>query len=258
MKNRVQSLIEQFDEYATSGTTSVESAVHSRALSTSSHSFFTPLHYEPNYAYPLLVWLHGDGSSENQLKKIIPLVSTRNYVAVAPRGTVVADEDDRSSGYRWIQSPKHIARAGQRVMDSIERAQQKFNVAANRVFLAGSDTGGTMAFRLAMQFPHRFAGVLSIGGGFPTSQAPLSRLQEVRRLNLFVACGRHAQQYTSDEVCRNLRLFHSAGISVTVRQYPCGDEIIPQMLSDMDRWVMDQILPPQPAAEPQRPLGGLN
>ena len=258
MMNRVQSLIEQLELHATSGTASVGSAVQSRTTSTTSYSFFTPLHYEPNYAYPLLVWLHGAGSCESQLKKVMPLVSMRNYVAVGPRGTVAADEDDNEAGYHWLQTPKQIARAGQRVLEGIQRAQQKFNVADGRVFLAGSDSGGTMALRLAMQHPHHFAGVLSIGGPFPTSHSPLSRLHEARRLPVFVACGRTAEQYATDEVCQNLRLLYTAGISVTLRQYPCGDEILPQMLSDMDRWMMDQIVPSEPQAEVEHPFGGLN
>src|SRR4051794_5650794 len=51
-------------------------------------ALFTPLHYERNYAYPLIVWLHGPGDDERQLKRIMPLVSMRNYGAAGPRGTV--------------------------------------------------------------------------------------------------------------------------------------------------------------------------
>ena len=46
---------------------------------------FVPLHYEPNYAYPLIVWLHGAQDDERQLKRVMPFISLRNYVAVAPR-----------------------------------------------------------------------------------------------------------------------------------------------------------------------------
>ena len=63
------------------------------------HALFAPLHYESNYAYPLIVWLHGANDDERQLKRIMPFVSLRNYVAVSPRGTVAADlrAEDRKS-----------------------------------------------------------------------------------------------------------------------------------------------------------------
>ena len=47
-----------------------------------SHCLFTPLHYERNYAYPLIVWLHGPGDDERQVTRVMPLVSMRNYVGV--------------------------------------------------------------------------------------------------------------------------------------------------------------------------------
>jgi len=44
-----------------------------------------------------------------------------------------------------------------------------------------------------------------------------------------------------------LRLLHTAGIFVTLRQYPCGQEISPQMLADVDRWIIEQITHPRPS-----------
>src|SRR5689334_12243455 len=71
-------------------------------------ALFGPLHYEPNYAYPLLVWLHGAGDDESQLKRIMPLVSLRNYVGVAIRGTETASALSRA-GYTWLQSRADVA-----------------------------------------------------------------------------------------------------------------------------------------------------
>jgi hypothetical protein len=45
-----------------------------------------------------------------------------------------------------------------------------------------------------------------------------------------------------------LRLLHTAGLSVTLRQCPCGHELLPQMLADVNRWIMEQINPPPAAA----------
>src|SRR5436190_20982679 len=67
------------------------------------YATFAPIHYEERYAYPLLVWLHGNASSERELRQVIPLVSMRNYVAIAPRGSWTAK---RNRGrYGWRQPP---------------------------------------------------------------------------------------------------------------------------------------------------------
>src|SRR5262245_16792850 len=102
------------------------------------HSLLCPLHYEPNYAYPLIVWLHGSGDSERQLRRIMPLVSLRNYAAVAPRGTMAMSMTDiTATGYRWVQSPEQISRAEQRVWSAIAAAQDTYNIRPDRIFLAG-------------------------------------------------------------------------------------------------------------------------
>jgi phospholipase/carboxylesterase len=204
-------------------------------------ALFAPLHYEPNYAYPLLVWLHGPGDDENQLKRIIPLVSLRNYVAVAVRGPTQENRVGGRPGYTWTRHRALAALADERVFDAIEMAQSRFNVSPNRIFLAGFDCGGTMAFRLGMDHPRHFAGVLSLCGEFPAGRTPLRWLTEARRLPIFLTCGRDSHRYPPMAVCDHLRLFHSAGMQVALRQYPCGHEITPAMLADMDRWIMEQV-----------------
>ncbi|MFV1963937.1 MAG: alpha/beta hydrolase [Pirellulaceae bacterium] len=200
------------------------------------HSLFAPMHYEPNYAYPLIVWLHGDGMDERQLQRVIPLISMRNYAAVSARGTQPAG--DNASGYRWGTSEPEVTAAEQVVFDCIEAARERFNIAAHRVFLAGFQCGGTVAFQVGLRYPQRFAGVLSVGGPFPRNGRPLALLREVRELPLFMARGRESAQCPVQRTCNELKLFHAAGLNVTLRQYPGGDELHPQILRDMDVWAM--------------------
>ena len=83
------------------------------------HATFAPLHYEPGYAYPLVVWLHGDGGDERQVRHVISKVSLRNYVAIAPRGTSAMPADD--DGYCWQQTAEAIEQAESRIFDCVRR-----------------------------------------------------------------------------------------------------------------------------------------
>ena len=211
------------------------------------HCLFAPLHYEPNYAYPLLVWLHGPGDNEQQLTRIMPLVSMRNYVAVAPRATLADPTDggrphfDQELAFRWSEDPQVFALAEDCVFDCIDTASSKYNIAPNRIFLAGYQNGGTTAFRMGLKHPDRFAGIVSVGGCFPIGQQPLLCLDRARQLPLLIEHGRDSSHYSVDKVCSDLRLFHTAGLKVTVRQYPCGDEITTKMLSDINVWMMELV-----------------
>jgi phospholipase/carboxylesterase len=175
----------------------------------------------------------------------MPLVSLRNYVSLAVRGPAA----DRR-GFGWPETADSIVTAEARIADAVSQARQKFNVHRDRIFLAGFGTGGTMALRLALRRPDRYAGAASLAGQFPAGHAPLSRLAAIRRSRLLIMHCRDSQAYPVDRVCQELALFHAAGLSVTLRQYPCGDELTTQMLSDLDVWVMEQVTGVPAASEP--------
>ncbi|MFO0817324.1 MAG: PHB depolymerase family esterase [Pirellulales bacterium] len=215
------------------------------------YSLFAPLHYEPNYSYPLIVWLHGAKGDEHQLRRVMPLLSLRNYAAIGPRGTQRHGDD--APGYFWGSHAGAVSTAERAVLECVDIAQQRFNVDANRVFLAGYGCGGTMAFQVGLRHPGVFAGVISLGGPFPTGRSLLAGLPQIRRLPLFIAQGRDAREYSVDRLCDDLRLFHSAGLAVTVRQYPCDDELTTKMLQDLNNWIMEQVTG-QKQPEPEYPL----
>jgi len=247
--NRIQNLVEDDTEFSLiPAPLTAERREAPPVAGDEPRCLFTPQHYERNYSYPLIVWLHGPDDDERQLTRIMPLVSLRNYVAVGPRGT------RRSSvpgGYCWAQQPDDIALAEERVVSAVAAARRRLNIAAARIYLAGYACGGTMALRIALANPEKFAGVLSIGGALPGTLRPLARLHEARRLPVFLTAGRFACQYPEQQVCDDLRLLHSAGMSVNLRLYPCDDEVTTDMLADMDRWIMEQLAAGQPAAEDQ-------
>jgi len=207
------------------------------------HATFAPLHYEPGYAYPLVVWLHGAMGNERQVRHVMPKISMRNYVGIAPRGTCAMPT--AGDGYCWQQTAEAIEQAESRIFDCVEVASRRFNVHPDRVFLAGVGCGGTMALRTAWNHPGHFAGVATFGGSMPLRDRPLRNVNALRRLPCFVATGRRSDDYPEAEVCRDLRLMHAAGCTVALRQYPCGDELTTSMLLDLDRWMMDLVCPPQ-------------
>ena len=231
--------------------------------STHPHVLFSPLHYEAGYAYPLIVWLHGSGNDERQVMRIMPVLSMRNYVAVAPRGIPAMEisrenpKTDKSKEewsldvvsilkagrsktvYDWLHHEEGVSEAERRVFDCISLAKQRCNIASRRVFLAGFGSGGTMALRLALLNPESFAGVASLGGPLPTGKHVLHRWTAARNLAVFLGTGESSLACPPESLCRSLELFHTAGVRTAVREYPCGQELAPAMLQDVNRWMMD-------------------
>ncbi len=212
----------------------------------SHHRFLVPLHYESNYAYPLLVWLHGPTGSEYEINQVMPHISMRNFVAVAPRGVLrhSAVHPDGSPTYTWDEQLRSIDLATEDVYHCIASAKERFNIAPDRVFLIGNDIGGTVAMRIALSDPGRFAGVASVGGSMPQGLCPLAKLHTARSLPMLITHGGESDVYSTTDVSSDLKLLHTAGMSVTLRQYPCGHEVTTKMLSDINTWVMEQVAGP--------------
>ncbi|MBP3530033.1 MAG: hypothetical protein J6K25_02470 [Thermoguttaceae bacterium] len=232
-----------------------------------SHFLVAPIHYEKNYPYPLLVWLHDSGSNEAELFDVAPQISSRNYVAVAPRGLAATRSRlvcDRSNGrfvveksrqetyYDWPETEEGVSEAENLVFYSIDQALAKFNVHRRRVFLVGRGTGGTMALRVALRNPREFAGVVSIDGAFPSlDRQPLRSWRDARDLPILLTTGRGSApipQLTQ----KQLSLFHTAGLTVVIRQYNerpeeenAAETRMKKILLDVNRWAMERALNPQ-------------
>ncbi len=200
---------------------------------------FGPERYEPRYDYPLVVWLHSCHSSEGELENVMCSLSMQNYVGCGPRGPIPSD---RGLGrFAWGKSANAAAVAEEVVFASIDSAAEQFSIDSKKIFLAGFGSGASMAWRLALRYPEQFAGVVAICGGFPNEERSLAQLQRARHLPVLWMYGQYSQSCSITNVCETLPLLHSASLSVDIRQYPCGDELLSNMLSDANVWLMERV-----------------
>ena len=203
------------------------------------HCLFGPERYEPRYEYPLVVWLHSCHSNERELEEVMPLLSMQNYVACAPRGTNASEISARH--FLWSQSRAAATVAEESVFAAVAAAQNNFSIARQRVFLAGFGSGGTMAWRIALRYPQMFAGVASICGQFPRNHQPLNNLAAAREMPILWMYGQDSPKCGVEHICETLPLLHAARMGATIRQYPVGDELLTNMLSDLNHWLMEQV-----------------
>ena len=218
------------------------------------NSVFVPIHYEQNYRYPLVIWLHSDGESSTEIHQVMPKISMRNYIGVAPDGLAAESISPdslqgplhKSFPMSWHQDSDSIESAHTSVVNAVEMAMARFAVNPQRVFIGGFGSGGTMAFRVAMERPELFAGVMSLNGPMPESQAPLGCWDQCRNLPVLWAQSRKSETFDQDTLCRQLKLLHVAGFAVTLRQYPIIDVLSEKLLQDVNRWIMEVVKADQP------------
>lgn len=248
------------------------SGLHSSSerRSTFPHLLASPIHYEPGYAYPLLVWLHDAEKTETELFEVAPRISTRNYVVVAPRGLarvqnrvvrsrvngrLLEEKSWQESCYDWPETDEAVSEAENLVFDSIEQAAANFNVNPRRIFLLGRGSGGTMALRVALRNPREFAGVASIDGAVPPlEKLPLRNWRVARDLPVLITTSDRSSTAVPQLTARQLRLFHTAGMTVVIRQYNeapgrctarASETRMNKILADVNCWAMERALNPR-------------
>jgi len=196
------------------------------------YSLFIPQHYECQYAYPLIVWLHSRGGNHRQIYQVMPQLSSRNFAAVAIK---------TPSGDGWDCGAQALAQTLEKLEVAIDHAKLRLNINPQRIFVAGLEDGGSQALQVAFTRPDLFAGVASLNGALPNSSAPLSNWQRCRDLPLFLAQARDSKQFSESQLCQQLRLLHTSGFSLTLRQYPGSDPIHSQVYPDLNTWIMETI-----------------
>lgn len=231
-------------------------------------SRYLPRHYESNYAYPLLVLLHSRGGDEDQLVRAMPSVSRRNYVGLGLRGTRPITKRDRSTGYCWGPEFEFPGRVGFRsaaepseaesvrrslwapetdpinvleegVFEGIRQTRSLLHIHSERIFLVGCGEGAAVAYRLGLTFPDRFAGVVAINGWIPGGFRPLGQFKACRDFPILVVHGAWNAHVPLSRARRDVALLRAGGLHVAFQSYPCNHRLDPQMLADVDTWVMN-------------------
>ncbi|QDV64198.1 alpha/beta hydrolase [Crateriforma conspicua] len=205
-------------------------------------TFLLPLHYEPGYQYPLVIWLHNDGFNETQIEQVMPHISLRNYVGVGVRGAKAGD----AIGHRfdWSDTEAAVQSAWRQINSAIDESKRRFAIHPDRIVLAGYRSGGTMALRLALRHPEVFAGVISLGGALPTGRRLFSDLNDLRRqrLSMLWSWAVQGDHFHNTTMADNLRQMLMTKCRIEVRQYVDDDEMNTVTLSDVNEWIMNRIV----------------
>jgi len=200
---------------------------------------FLPTGYEPRYPYPLVVFFHGNGGSDEQILHLAPRLSRRNYICIALRGPQdLGMRDDGRSAYAWGSPDTTNSLIEDYVLRAVELTRRSYHVHSERIYLAGISEGATQAYNLGLQFPEKFGGVISLNGSMARSGGPLFRLPQMRQLRVFIGHGIANAMIPFSMARKDYRLLYTAGVNVEMNSYPANSRLHPDMLRDINRWLI--------------------
>src|SRR5271166_5549511 len=106
---------------------------------------FLPTGYEPNYPYPLVVFFHGHGGSEEQILKLAPRLSRRNYVCIGLRGPKTVESRDERPAFSWGSDGDDHSHLEDYVFRAVEQTRRAYHIHSERIYLAGFCEGANVA-----------------------------------------------------------------------------------------------------------------
>lgn len=201
-------------------------------------SLFLPQAYEPRYPYPLLVFLHGHAEQERQWIDAVPNLSRRNYICIGLRGVRSVARSDGQQGYSWGRHRRCDGMIEEYVLAAVQETMRVCHVHSERIFLAGFCEGASVAYRLGLSFADKFAGIIALNGWLPNGPLPLARPKSSEDFGVFVGHGTANRQVPLDRARDAYELLVSAGFHTSLRLYPTDHALCPNMLRDVDRWLI--------------------
>lgn len=200
---------------------------------------FLPTGYEPNYAYPLVVFFHSHRGNEQQVLRLAPALSRRNHICIALRGPeFLGLRADGRSGYGWGSPGEFDTLVEEYVFRAVEQTRRQYHIHSERIYLAGICEGSGQAYRLGLAHPDKFGGIISLNGTLPRCGRPTLRLPEARQLKVFIGHGIANAVIPLSLARADSRLFYAAGLAVRLHTYPATHKLHPDMLRDVNRWII--------------------
>lgn len=202
-------------------------------------SLFLPEPFEPRYRYPVVIWLHRDDSNEDELLSVMPQISEQNYIGLGFRGT--SDDGQSPAGsFHWDASDEKRENLLEEIRETLDEMGRFFRMDAERIYLAGFDAGATTALELLLAAPDLFAGAVAIGGPIPNLEGCSRRFRELSTCKVLLSLGRSDRTLDLKTFADKAQQLDRTGLQVETRLYDDVHDLQPNMLRDIDHWLMSE------------------
>ncbi|MDJ0752805.1 MAG: alpha/beta fold hydrolase [Ardenticatenaceae bacterium] len=192
----------------------------------------------------LIVGLHGLGSTERQLKTLIPLALDRPFIYLS----LQAFHPHPTGGYSWFPiefsasgfevERKVLAESLDRLARFIQEMAGQYHVKESNVVLVGYSQGAAMTHAYLLRHPDSIAAAVALTGTLVEEAkllaAPLTKLRDKP---LFIGYGTKDPLIQTADM-ENARDFYADfGVDITYREYPIPHVVSLEEVEDVGDWL---------------------
>ena len=194
---------------------------------------------------PLVVLLHGYGSTAQGMMGVAPSLDERFVVAVPQAPVRLGDV-----GWGWyplgqgpvapVLSPERLERSRRGVLDFAAQAARRYGADPERVFLVGFSQGAALALAVALTEPERLAGVVAMSGRVVPEILPqVAAPERVARLPVLVTHGRDDQVVPAAQGRAAAEMLERMGCPVRYLEVAAAHAVPADLLSEVSRWLVE-------------------
>lgn len=209
--------------------------------------------YEPSGEgpHPTVVALHGWGASALDLLGLAPHLAGGRFLVLCPQGTLGFPIGPGTTGFGWFplsqgRPPDPAAFTGSldSVVAFIDRAEQRYPIAPEKLAVLGFSQGGVMAYALALRLRRRLAAVCALSSWFPPGLFSVADEPSLGGLPLLVQHGNRDPLIDVARARESVESLRRLEASVVYREYDMGHEISSRSLADLSAFLGEKVISP--------------
>jgi phospholipase/carboxylesterase len=189
---------------------------------------------------PTVVALHGHGAHGQDLLGLAPHLAGGRVMMLCPQAEFAL----APGAYTWFhrdgeaqRTVEEFERVGTALRGFIDEMVPRCGGDPARTVVLGFSQGGTLAYRLGLAEPRRWAGVAALSTYFPDDIAATVDREAVADVPLLVQHGTHDQMIAIQRAQASRDLLQTIGAQPRYLEYPMQHEISRESLTDLSAWL---------------------
>jgi phospholipase/carboxylesterase len=201
--------------------------------------------------HPTIIAFHGWGANALDLVGLAPYVAEGRFMIICPQGPLEVPIGP-TRGYGWFPirmgsapDPDAIEQSAVVAARFVDTAIERYPIDRRKLVILGFSQGGTMAYRLAIPNPGKFAALVGLSTWFPPELKDKAGDREaLERLPTLVQHGRADDMIEISRARQAVEVMREMRIPLMFREYDCGHEICADSLTDLSEFLMAKVLQP--------------
>ncbi len=192
---------------------------------------------------PAVIAIHGRGAHAQDLLGLAPFIAGGRLLMICPEAEFVLQPGQLS--FTWFNLEPDGGRTSGEfervagVLDGfIDRAVERYGADPERLALLGFSQGGTLAYRLGLAFPERFAAVAALSTWLPDEAVEHADQGEaLSRLPVLVQHGSRDPLVDVARARDSRERLQQLGVEADYREYEMEHQIGPESMRDLSNFL---------------------